>query len=118
MAHHDDPQSLTIFIDNVYHLALPLPASRFRELLRLPESHNDAPHRGMIYAALAFACHFAKADIKMQQVAFITLARARLSDPMALRQKPRDYVLATLILGRTRLLLGDSHEASRLALGM
>lgn len=107
---------LTVFIDNVYHLALPLPASRFRELLRLPESHSDAPHRGMIYAALAFACQFSKADAKMQQVAFITLARARLSDPLAMRQKPRDYVLATLILGRTRLLLGDSHEASRLAL--
>lgn len=71
----------------------------------------------MIYAALAFACHFSKADIKMQQVAFIALARARLSDPIAMRQKPRDYVLATLILGRTRLLLGESHEASRLALG-
>lgn len=107
---------LTVFVDNVYHLALPLPASRFRELLRLPESHGDAPHRGMIYAALAFACHFSKADIKMQQVAFIALARARLSDPIAMRQKPRDYVLATLILGRTRLLLGESHEASRLAL--
>ena len=109
--------SLSLFFDNVHHLAFPYPVHRFRRRLSLPQSDRRSPHQTLIYAILAFASHFANGRAVSQQGFFITKAQSGLNSPSGRSSKPRDYILAGSILARAVLLEGDASAASRLSLG-
>jgi hypothetical protein len=109
--------SLSLFFDNVHHLAFPYPVHRFRRRLSLPQSDIRSPHQTLVYAILAFACHFASGRAASQQGYFINKARSALNDGSGRTSKPRDYILAGSILARAVLLEGDASAASRLSLG-
>lgn len=109
--------SLSLFFDNVHHLAFPYPVHRFRRRLSLPQSDMRSPHQTLVYAILAFACHFASGRVASQQECFITKARSGLCDSSGRSAKPRDYILAGSILARAVLFRGDAAAALRLSFG-
>jgi hypothetical protein len=99
----------------VHHLAFPYPVHRFRRRLSLPQSDKRSLHQALVYAILAFACHFASEPVASQQGYFIAKARLGLGDASGRSAKPRDYILAGSILARAVSWGGDASTASRLS---
>lgn len=108
---------MAVFFDHLHHLAFPLPLARFKESLSLPQSDSRSLPRVLLYSVLAFACEFAEsAPTKSQRQAFIAKARQCLED-ITESHRPRDHILAKLILARTLQRTAETLGASLVALG-